>query len=431
MKWDVTVIGGGLAGLVSAVWLARAGQSVLLVERSNQLGGRAATEEQAGCFFNRGAHALYNKGAGRKILEELGVVIDGGAAGTRLQFMHEGNLEVFPGSPLAFLTSRFFSWKEKKAFVRLMMQISNLKADESNHLSLADWACENVENEKVRKVFLALCRLATYCSQLDIASAGAVIRQFRRSLGGVTYLHGGWQSLIDQLRVKAVEAGVTIRVNHSVVEISGTYPDMVVAFANQQAVTTRHVISTADPKSTCRLVKHAAGTQLAALADALVPVKAACLDLALKRLPEPACVFVLDLDRPYYYSNHSSAARLTRDPAHAVIHLVKYLDAESEHEPVKNRAELEAFLTAIQPGWQKEVIGQQYLPAMTVSHGIVTARKLPWGNKGSAVADIPGLYVAGDWLTYDGMLADASLSSAKAAALSIMEKESGKEAVLT
>ena len=34
------VIGGGLAGLASAVWLAEAGRDVTLLERRGQLGGR-------------------------------------------------------------------------------------------------------------------------------------------------------------------------------------------------------------------------------------------------------------------------------------------------------------------------------------------------------------------------------------------------------
>src|SRR6187397_1328832 len=44
-NYDVIVIGGGHNGLVNAAYLARAGKSVLVVERRHVLGGAAVTEE--------------------------------------------------------------------------------------------------------------------------------------------------------------------------------------------------------------------------------------------------------------------------------------------------------------------------------------------------------------------------------------------------
>ena len=45
---DVLVIGGGVDGLVAAASLAKAGKTVLLVERREALGGRAVTEPARG-----------------------------------------------------------------------------------------------------------------------------------------------------------------------------------------------------------------------------------------------------------------------------------------------------------------------------------------------------------------------------------------------
>ena len=75
---EVAVVGGGMAGLTAACYLARAGLEVTVFEKALTLGGRAATRELDGFLFNRGGHALYTGGAGSRILEELGVTYDPG-----------------------------------------------------------------------------------------------------------------------------------------------------------------------------------------------------------------------------------------------------------------------------------------------------------------------------------------------------------------
>jgi thioredoxin reductase len=42
------------------------------------------------------------------------------------------------------------------------------------------------------------------------------------------------------------------------------------------------------------------------------------------------------------------------------------------------------------------------------------------GRPGPEVSDVPGLYVAGDWVGKDGLLVDAALASAKQAANQII-----------
>ena len=70
---DVVVIGGGMAGLTTACYLARAGAGVTLFENAPSLGGRAATRRIDGFLFNRGGHALYTGGAASRVFEELGI----------------------------------------------------------------------------------------------------------------------------------------------------------------------------------------------------------------------------------------------------------------------------------------------------------------------------------------------------------------------
>ena len=71
-QMEVAVIGGGLAGLTAAVYLAKAGRSVILLEKTDQFGGRAQTTNKNDVLFNLGPHALFSAGTAIKILTELG-----------------------------------------------------------------------------------------------------------------------------------------------------------------------------------------------------------------------------------------------------------------------------------------------------------------------------------------------------------------------
>ena len=95
---DVVVVGGGLAGLTAACYLAREGAAVTVLEKSAKLGGRSATRELDGFLFNLGGHALYTGGATSRILDELGVEYTYGVP-VDVFVLHDGGLSAFPTDP--------------------------------------------------------------------------------------------------------------------------------------------------------------------------------------------------------------------------------------------------------------------------------------------------------------------------------------------
>ncbi|SHE14785.1 Dehydrosqualene desaturase [Chlamydia abortus] len=74
--YDVAIIGGGIAGLVAANDLSRAGKSVVVLEKSAKFGGRAMTVNKNGALFNLGVHALYRGGAAEEIFLDLGLKLE-------------------------------------------------------------------------------------------------------------------------------------------------------------------------------------------------------------------------------------------------------------------------------------------------------------------------------------------------------------------
>src|SRR5690242_14688795 len=136
----VIVIGGGLAGLTAANFLALAGRQVLLFEKAHALGGRAATTQKDGIHFNLGPHALYRGGPGYKILRELGVEFDGGVPKINGNFaIRDGRKYALPGGLLSLMTNNLFGLSAKLEMARVLARFDKLDAQSANHLTVREW----------------------------------------------------------------------------------------------------------------------------------------------------------------------------------------------------------------------------------------------------------------------------------------------------
>jgi phytoene dehydrogenase-like protein len=185
---------------------------------------------------------------------------------------------------------------------------------------------------------------------------------------------------------------------------------------------TTGVIITGSPSEAAALVQGHAKSLMQQWTAAAVPVKAACLDVGLSWLPQPRARFALGIDQPLYLSVHSAVAQLA-PPHSAVIHVAKYLPSSPASDAKADERELEALLDLVQPGWREVLVERRFLPRLTVSHALVPAAEGGLnGRPGPAVPGVQNLYIAGDWVGPEGMLADASFASAKQAAELILQR---------
>jgi phytoene dehydrogenase-like protein len=418
---NVAVIGGGLAGLTAANFLARAGFSVTLFEKSSATGGRARTDVERGFHFNLGPHALYAGGAAIRILRELGVEFQGRLPATSGGFaIDRGARHTLPVGPISLLTSGLFGLGAKLDTARLLGGIGKFDARSVERLSMQEWAEREIRRDDARRLFHSFIRVSTYADDPERQSAGAAIAQLQLALAsGVLYLDGGWRTLARGLRDAAEKEGVKIIAGERVKAVERDERMRGVRLAGDGFHAAQAVVIAASPAEACELIEGGEGTVLSEWAKAVIPVRAACLNVALEYLPDPRALFALGIDRPYYFSVHSAAAKLAPENG-AVIHAAKYLGAGPDADPRSVERELEETLDTMQPGWRNAVVARRFLPMMTVSNALVTAAQ--GGVTGRPLPDVPGvedLYVAGDWVGPEGMLADASMASAKLAAEAI------------
>jgi phytoene dehydrogenase-like protein len=76
MKYDAVVVGGGIAGLTSAAFLAKAGRSVILFEQQYKTGGLVQTFDRNGVYFDGGLRSIENSGIVFPMLKQLGIEVD-------------------------------------------------------------------------------------------------------------------------------------------------------------------------------------------------------------------------------------------------------------------------------------------------------------------------------------------------------------------
>jgi phytoene dehydrogenase-like protein len=412
-RFDVAVVGGGLAGLAAAATAARAGRTVVLFEQASVPGGRARTRTEDGFAFNIGPHALYRGGLSLHVLRDLDVEPGAGVVGLGgAQVLKDGRLYELPGGLRSLLTSPLFDWRTKLELGTFLARVGTIDPRPLDGLTLTAWLSQALRSPAARQLVEVSIRTAAYANDPDQLSAGAGLRQFKAAMSGVVYVHGGWQTIVNDLRERALAFGAQIVSGTRVTEVDLAERSVqAVRLADGRRFEVDAAILAVPPRQASALVN---GGQHAALHDwaaRAVPVRAASLDVGLRRLPSPDAWFAVGLDRPLYLSVHSKWARLAPEDG-ALIHVLRYHGPGSPAREDGAEEELEGLLDLVQPGWRTEVVARRYMPDLTVAGALPS---VAWeqrdGPRGPAVPEADGLFVAGDWVGPEGMLADRALTS--------------------
>jgi phytoene dehydrogenase-like protein len=424
-KWDIVIVGGGLAGYVAANYLTNTNLSILIVEKGKNIGGRARTNKINQEYFNLGPHALYKKGKAKSILEELSINLNGNSPKLG-GILIENNIEyAAPFSPLELFKTNLLSSKERLEWIAVLLKVMSIDTEKLAEQTFQQWINQLAHSKKVESLLYTLGRLATYCHAPEKMSAKVMVSSLKNAMGGVLYLHGGWQTIIDQLHNKAYLSGVHVQSHTLVKQIAPSQQNQFkLVLSNDEEILGRYVICTTGPHELNDMLSKKMGLPQSNFFAQITPVKGATLDVALTQLPNPKRLFAMDITNPLYYSVHSNYARLSDNKKSVVLHVFKYHHPEGHIDGTKVKTELEQFLDKLQPGWQQYVISKRYIPNITVN------QRLPQiGDEQKLLqykTEIPGFYIAGDWACPNSILADGAVSSGKQAAEEIILNEKRK-----
>ena len=423
-KPQIAVVGGGLGGLIAAHQLTAGGAKVTVFERDHHAGGRAQTLSREGFHLNLGPHALYAAGEANQFLKSIGIVPPGGMPEPKRRLAtFQGEVYDLPVSPATLLSTKLMSISEKFEFGQLLQSLDSIDWSEFMGVSLESYLEEKLKSAHVRTVIKSLARVNTYGNNPTKMSAGAVFEQMKIGLQGVYYLDNGWASIVADIQEKLADK-VEFKFE-SKVELVESTDDGVYVTVSGVKHRFDNVILAVPPNAVQQLAPAAIPANVA---RNILPSKAACLDVCLRRLPKHENEFAIGIDEPLYFSVHSTAAKLSPTGG-AMIHLAVYLgenDGTHEHEE-----RLMRLLDQLQPGWRDELVFKRFLPNMNASFGIPLADLK--GNYAIASPEVPhmkGVYIVGDYVGRGAMLVDQSVKNALETADRILQSNISHRASL-
>lgn len=195
----ITIIGGGIAGLVAAISVAEQGGSAVLYEASPKLGGRARTED--GPYRpNLGPHALYH-----------------GAFSDWL--MAEGLCpEIEPPRKSAFKLAR--TNRLRMLPLALLPMLRSLKREAPIDLDYRSWAHQQM-SRRGAEAAIGFASLPTFHGDPGSLSAAFVHERIQRSFANpsVSYPKGGFGAIIDSLAFHARTLGVRIEIGEKLASL--------------------------------------------------------------------------------------------------------------------------------------------------------------------------------------------------------------------
>ncbi len=380
---QITIVGGGLAGLSAAITCAEGGAKVRLLEAHDSLGGRARSDD--GPFkANLGPHALYQDGplwqwlAERNLLPaHVGPPL-GGASGAR--FRWEGAVRRTP--PLGAIPS--------------VLRLRGRKAPVE--LDFRSWAAGHTD-ERTAELLSAAAGVYTYYHDPGELSAAFVwtktVRLFlARPPGPARYACGGWGMLVAMLERRARELGVTVEIGRRVDELP-TGP-VIVATELEQAAQLLGEESLSWPSG-----------------------RTVCLDLGLHSLRGDPWI-VSDMEQAGWIGRYSTSDRTIAPAGHDLIQAQMPIRPGESVDQAGVR--LEALLDASLVDWRERETWRRR-QVMDARSGALDMPGKTWRDR-PAVDRGDGVFLAGDMVAAPGLLAEVSLTSAVEASRLALEAAS-------
>jgi protoporphyrinogen oxidase len=224
--WSVAVVGGGISGLVSAYWLAKAGARVTVYEASDQLGGLGTFFQYQNVSLERFYHCMLPSDRHLLgVLHELGIDDQIYWKETSFGFMRAGKLYGL-NTPFELLKFSPLSWID-----RIRVGLTGLWGSICSSKGLDDVTCvewlSRLSGRRAFEIFWKPMLQAKFGDRYHEVPALWFWTRFNREKGGGKseckgYIHGGYRHIIEVLAKSIKAHGGTINLQTPVEKLDLT-----------------------------------------------------------------------------------------------------------------------------------------------------------------------------------------------------------------
>jgi len=377
---EITVVGGGIAGLAASIACAEGGAAVRLLEAHETLGGRGRSTDGA-YVANFGPHVLYANGALWRFLRER---------------------ELLPPVARPPMTGVFFRVGGRRrrtpplAFARAVLRLWRMH-EAPDDVSFRAWVAERCGDEAA-ELLARSCGVFAFHHDPGELAASFCWERFRQAFLDVPpkarYVRGGWSVLIDVLERAARERGVRIETRARLSELSSDGPTIVAT----------------ELRDASALLGD----------DALVwpSGRTVALDLGLSGQRAPFVVW--DLDEAGWIETYSIPDRSLAPTGHALVQAQMPLRPGESADDGERRLEALIDVGFRREGWRERVVfrRRQLLDGRS---GALDPVGTTWRDR-PAIDRGDGVFLCGDSVAAPGLLSDPAVTSAlEAARLSVAQ----------
>lgn len=428
-QYDIVIVGGGLAGLSAAAYLANKGKKVAVLERG-ALGGRAVTLPIKGFHFNFGAHAIYGRDTSvlRTFEKELGIHIQWrDFTPSKAKYDIGDELTDVPANIQGLFRTKVLAGLDKVSFTFNILK-TMLKLESGHpHLSIQKWLEKKEVNEEVREMMMTLASSNFFTKEPEKIPSDVFFRYYSRLFltnKPVAYIGGGWQSLIQEF-VRVIEANNgTIFTKTKIDRVSFDENRITAVHAGEDTTfTADQFIMCIPPKE---LDKIMAGSRLEGLVKHYAqydPTYVMVYDIGLKKRIESPYTYIYDKQNNMFITDISYYDTSCTPEGGQLLQATAYL----RQQDMGKKEVLEAYKAKIEqmydkhfPGWREELVVPR------VSQRAVV-QEIKWTMNQQAMPvffpDYRNLFFAGDWCQGQGQLSELSFSSAMSVCEMIMQHQ--------
>lgn len=381
----ITIVGGGLAGLTSAITCAEAGAPVVLREAHDAPGGRARTSGGPH-RANLGPHVLYSDGPLWRWLQERSLLPKyAGPPLTGVRLRWEGELHRSP--PLALIPAA------------LRLRGRRAPAD----VSFREWVASRTD-ARTAELLSAAAGVYTFHHDPGELSAAFVWERSVRAVvtlpPAARYVIGGWGVLVDALVARARSLGVELRFGERVEEVPAAPVVVATELADARALLDDDALHWPSGSTVC-------------------------LDLGLARRRGDPFV-VSDLDEAGWVERFSAADRSLAPSGEELVQA--QMPVRPGEAADAATARLEALLDASFPDWRERTTWKRRL-FMDGRTGALDFPETTWRDR-PQVDRGGGVFLAGDATAAPGLLSEVAWASGQEAARGALAAASAGRAPL-